>query len=86
MRFIIVDFPAPVAPTKAIVSPAFISKLTFSNTFSLSLSYAKVAFSNFTFPSIGGNSLAPFSSWISGSVSNTSKILSAPAIFVVIWL
>ena len=74
-----VDFPAPLGPTIAIVSPGLIVKLKLSRTVWLR-SYLNETPSNSIRPSISGGANAPGTSRTSGFVSVISKILSPAAV------
>src|SRR5436189_5483589 len=74
-----VDFPAPLGPTIAIVSPGLIVKLKLSRTV-WSRSYLNETPSNSIRPSISGGANAHGTSRTSGFVSVISKILSAAAV------
>src|SRR5213596_749272 len=74
-----VDFPAPLGPTIAMVSPALIVKLKLSRTVWFR-SYLNETPSNSIRPSISGGAYAPGTSRTSGFVSMISKILSPAAV------
>src|SRR5213078_1919787 len=74
-----VDFPAPLGPTIAMVSPGLIVKLKLSKTVWFR-SYLNETPSNSIRPSISGGAYAPGTSRTSGFVSVISKILSPAAV------
>src|SRR5207247_10733273 len=74
-----VDFPAPLGPTIAMVSPALIVKLKLSRTVWFR-SYLNETPSNSIRPSISGGAYAPGTSRTSGFVSMISKILAPAAV------
>src|SRR5437763_1849914 len=74
-----VDFPAPLGPTIAMVSPWLIVKLKLSKTVWFR-SYLNETPSNSIRPSISGGAYAPGTSRTSGFVSVISKILSPAAV------
>jgi hypothetical protein len=74
-----VDFPAPVGPTSANVSPSAIERSTCSST-SASGEYPKVTSWSVILPSMGGSSVASGFSRTDGNVAKSSRSLVVAAL------
>ena len=75
----IVDLPAPVWPTRAIVWPGSAVNETLCSTSVPSAAYEKRTPSNSTLPAMAGSGTAVGESDMAGSVSSTSTTLSSAA-------